>query len=84
MTREPEYCWTDFGWWLMPTGMKRLLSWNAGTGQLSLFPLGREPEIVLAVVADEAEVQRRLEGWAEHAGTKDGLGWLAQRLEGVR
>lgn len=84
MSRDPEFTWADFGWWLMPTGMKRLLSWNAGTGELALHPLGREEEIVLTVIADEEEVRRRLDGWPDHAGTKEGLGWLAQRLDGVR
>jgi hypothetical protein len=84
VTRDPEFTWADFGWWLMPTGVKRLLTWNEASGELTLQPLGREPVIVLTVIKDEEEVRRRLDGWPDHAGTKDGLGWVAQRLEGVR
>jgi len=40
--------------------------------------------IVLAVIDTEEEVNRRLDGWADHNTTKEGLAWLAQRLDGCR
>lgn len=82
MKTDPYLTWWDAGWWTMPTGVKRLLSWNAGTHELSLIPIGREAPIVLAVIADEDDVRRRLAGWQEHCDTKEGLEWLAQQLEG--
>jgi hypothetical protein len=82
--RDLSRVWLDSGWWVQPNGTKRLLTWNAGTHELSLQPIGREEPIILAIIATEEEVRRRLDGWPDHAGTKDGLGWLAQRLDGVR
>lgn len=67
----------DCGWWRAPGGRRQLLTWHA-TGELVLG------ENVVAVISDELEMRRRLEGWAEHAGTAEGNGWLAQRLEGCR
>ena len=81
---DAPFVWLDFGWWKQPSGIVKLLSWNAANGELAFWPLGREETIILAVIPTEEEVRRRLEGWAEHCGTRDGLGWLAQRLEGCR
>lgn len=67
----------DFGYWRAPGGRRQLLTWHT-TGELYLG------DIVVAVISDEIDVRRRLEGWAEHAGTPEGNGWLAQRLEGCR
>ena len=77
--------WLDFGWWVQPTtGIRKLLSWNAETKELAFWPINREPPIVLAIIADEDEVRRRLEGWEAHSMTREGMGWLAGRLEGCR
>lgn len=77
--------WHDSGWWRMPDGRRRLLSWNAQTCELKLWALGRnEPDMVLAVIDTEEEVVRRLEGWGAYNDTKEGLAWLAQRLDGCR
>ena len=77
--------WADFGWWVQTNGRRRLLSWNQATKELSLWPLDRtENPIVLAVIETEDEVRRRLDGWDAYNDTKDGLGWLARRLEGCR
>lgn len=85
MGAAPAAVWADYGWWLMPDGTRRLLSWNAATHELKLWSLHRlQRDIVLAVIPGELEVNRRLEGWADHNDTKDGLGWLAARLEGCR
>jgi hypothetical protein len=80
-----RHVWADFGWWLMPNGTRRLLSWNAATKELRLWALHSDQRgDVLAVLATEDEVTRRLEGWAEYNDTKEGLSWLASRLEGCR
>jgi hypothetical protein len=80
-----RFIWADFGWWLHPSGVRKLLSWNAATKELAFWPLTRwDHPTVIAVIADEDEVRRRLDGWADHNDTKEGLGWLAQRLEGCR
>lgn len=83
-TPDAKLLWLDFGWWSMSNGTKKLLSWNQGTHELCLWPLAREAPIVLAVIIDEDEVRRRLEGWESHNSEKEGLSWLAQRLEGCR
>lgn len=80
-----RFVWCDFGWWTQSTGQKRLLSWNAGTKELTFWPLARwEEPLVLAVIADEDEVRRRLEGWEAYNTSKEGLDWLASRLEGCQ
>lgn len=88
MTRSAQgagYVWVDFGWWVQPAGNKRLLSWNEATKELTFWPLTRwEEPIILAVLTDEDEVRQRLDGWADHNTSSDGLAWLAQRLEGCR
>lgn len=66
------------GWWRAPGGRRQLLSWDNRTGALFMG------ENILAVLPDELEMRRRMDGWAEHAGTPEGSGWLAQRLEGWR
>lgn len=77
--------WLDKGWWLMPNGTRRLLSWNAATKELNLWPLDRQQKaMVLAVIDTEDEVNRRLDGWDAYNDTREGLTWLAERLEGCR
>lgn len=77
--------WYDSGWWLMPDGTRRLLSWNAGTKELRLWGLtDRQKDIVLAVIDTEDEVHRRLQGWESYNDTPEGLGWLAGQLKGCR
>ena len=68
-----RFVWCDFGWWVHPTGQKKLLSWNAETKELSFWPLTRwEEPVVLAVIPDEDEVRRRLLGWESYNATKEG------------
>lgn len=77
--------WLDSGWWVHPDGTRRLLSWNAASHELKFWAVDRrDKDLVLAVIDTEAEVVRRLEGYADHCDTKEGLSWLAQRLEGCR
>lgn len=74
---------SDWGYWRLSDGRRGLLTWNSCTGVLEMrHPAGQN--ILLAVIADELDLRRRLEGWAEHCTTREGLGWLAQRLEGCR
>jgi hypothetical protein len=87
MSADPDlsHVWRDAGWWIQPDGTRRLLSWNAATHELKFWALDRrEPDMVLAVIATEDELVRRLDGWADHCDTKEGLAWLAQRLDGCR
>jgi hypothetical protein len=80
-----RFIWCDFGWWVHPNGQKKLLSWNAETKELAFWPLTRwEQPVALAVIPDEDEVRRRLDGWDAYNSTKEGLVWLANRLEGCR
>jgi hypothetical protein len=72
----------DFGWWRTASGQRQLLSWWADSGALTLDGPGGTD--VLAVISDEDDLRRRLSGWADHCDTREGLGWLAQRLEGTR
>lgn len=67
----------DFGWFRAPGGRRQLLTWHT-SGALYLG------ENVVAVILDEEEVRRRLEGWENHAGTPEGTGWLASVLSGCR
>jgi hypothetical protein len=67
----------DMGWWRVPGGRRQLLCWYS-TGSLYLG------DVLVAVIPTETEMRRRLDGWADHCETRDGLGWLAQRLEGCR
>ena len=74
----------DFGHdWRLSDGRRGLLTWSPFNGELVLqHPDGRS--FILTVIYSEAELRRRLDGWAEHSSTREGLGWLAQRLEGCR
>jgi hypothetical protein len=72
----------DLGWWRMRNGQRRLLTWWSDSGALTLDGPGGTD--VLAVIYDEDELRRRLTGWADHCDTREGLGWLAQQLEGNR
>lgn len=72
----------DMGWWRTTNGQRRLLTWWPDSGALTLDgPGGLD---VLAIIHDETELHRRLEGWADHCDLRDGLGWVAQQLEGCR
>lgn len=86
MSVDPSTIWADFGWWLMPNGSRQLLSWNAATHELKLWSLNptRREDTILTIIRDEDELRRRLDGWQDHNDTKEGLTWLAQRLEGRR
>jgi hypothetical protein len=74
----------DFGHdWLLPDGRRGMLSWYPFSGELVLHkPSGRDD--VLAVIGDEVELRRRLEGYEHHAFTRSGLSWLTAQLDGVR
>jgi hypothetical protein len=39
---------------------------------------------VLAVIDDRDQVERALEGWAEVCGEQGSLGWVAERVRGLR
>ena len=69
---------TDFGYWPTINGQRELLTWHPTSGILTLG------SHAVAKISDETELRRRLNGWADHCETRDGLGWLAQRLEGCR
>lgn len=72
----------DMGWWLMRNGQRRLLTWWADCGAVTLDgPGGLD---VLAICNDEDDLRRRLDGWADHCGRRDGLAWVAAQLEGCR
>lgn len=81
--------WLDRGWWWTTNHAgqltRRLLSWNAATHNLTLLANNNyETDMVLAVIDTEEEVVRRLEGWEDYVESRNGLVWLAQRLEGLR
>ena len=64
------------------------LAWLRETGELYLchsggYPGPSEHVRVLGVIATEAELDRRLEGWREHRTSEDGLAWLRARLTPV-
>lgn len=69
----------DMGYWICPNGQRKLLTFWPDTGAVILGD-----EDVLAVVHDEDDLRRRLEAWPEHCDLRDGLGWVAQQLEGCR
>lgn len=69
----------DFGFWRMRNGQRRLLTWWPDTGGLVLGDTD-----ILAVIYDEDDLRRRLEDWPSHCDLPDGLGWVAQQLEGCR
>lgn len=72
----------DFGMWTTRNGQKALLSWWPDSGALTLDGPGGNQ--LLAVLADEDEIRRRLEGWEHECDRRDCLSWLASRLDGVR
>lgn len=69
----------DLGWWRATNGQRRLLTWWPDTGALVFGDTD-----VIAVVHDEDDLRRRLEDWPSHCDLRDGLGWVAQQLEGCR
>lgn len=72
----------DFGWWALKDGRKALLSYWPDGGRLTLDgPNGCQ---VVAVVPTEEETRRLLNGWEDHCGQPDALGWLATALDGAR
>lgn len=76
-TGQRQLHFIDFGWFRSTGGRRQLLTWHS-TGDLLLG------DVVVAHITSEIEVRRRLAGWAEHCDTREGLGWLAQQLEGCR
>ena len=68
----------DFGMWRIGTGQRRLLSWDPNSGALTL---DGDP---IAFCTDEDDLRRRLLGWPDHCDLADGLGWVAQQLQGCR
>lgn len=74
----------DFGQWVMPDHRSALLCWHCLSGELVLHkPSGRD-NVVLAVIRDEVELRRRLDGWEHHCFTGNGLKWLAEQMDGCR
>lgn len=71
--------WLDFGYWADRAGRRGLVTWYARTGQVHWVTPGSGTPELLAVIADEAEVRRQLEGWAE-ANLTDGIDWVRERL----
>lgn len=69
----------DLGYWRVANGQRQLLVWWPDTGALTLGDRD-----VLAVIHDEDELRRRLQDWPSHCDLRDGLGWVAQQLEGCR
>lgn len=69
----------DLGWWRMRGGQRKLLVYWPDTGALVLGD-----NDVVAVCHDEDDLRRRLEDWPSHCDLPDGLGWVAQQLEGCR
>lgn len=72
----------DFGYWALRDGRRALLTWWPGPGTLTLS--GPDGQQTIAVIPNEDEIRRRLEGYPEHADTPDALGWLASALDGAR
>lgn len=72
----------DFGYWTLKNGQKALLTYWPGPGSLTLYgPAGQQ---IIAVISNEDEVRRRLQGWEEHCDAPDSIGWLAGQLDGAR
>lgn len=72
----------DFGYWIMRNGQRRLLTYWADCGALTLDgPGGLD---VLAVCNDEDDLRKRLAGWEDHCDLRDGLGWVAGQMKGCR
>jgi hypothetical protein len=74
----------DFGYWRLPDGRRALLCWNPRTGELILHHPDGVTNDLVAVVYTEPELRRRIDGWVDHSTTREGLGWLAQRMDGCR
>jgi hypothetical protein len=75
----------DFGHqWRLPSGQRCLLCWHRISGELVLHRPDQRANDILAVIPDEAEVRRRLDGWLDHTFTSNGLAWLAAKLDGCR
>jgi len=72
----------DMGWWIMRDGRRRLMTYWADCGALTLDgPGGLD---VLARCADEDDVRKRLDGWENHCDRRDGLTWVTGQLQGCR
>jgi hypothetical protein len=74
----------DFGHWVLPDHRRGLLCWHRLSGDLILHRPDGQTNDLLAVIPDEVELRRRLDGWEHHAFTTNGLAWLAAQLEGCR
>lgn len=87
--QDLEHMWLDRGWWWTTNHAgqltRRLLSWNAGTKNLTLLANNQwETDMVLAVIHTEEDVIRLLDGWEDYSESKNGLAWVAGRLEQYR
>lgn len=69
----------DMGYWVCPNGQRKLLTWWSDIGALILGDID-----VIARIYDEDDLRRRLADWPSHCDLRDGLGWVAQQLEGCR
>ena len=74
----------DLGYWTLHDGRRALLCWNPHNGQLVLHHPDGYRNDILGVVYTETELRKRIDGWADHAGTREGLTWLAGQLDGCR
>jgi len=80
----------DIGlWWLdQAAGPLHRAAWVCDTGELYLTRLGPSEEgggevEVLAVVAEQEQLESALEGWREQCGEPHSLLWLRERVEGL-
>jgi len=74
----------DCGYWVLPDHRRALLCWHPISGELVLHHPAGSKNDVLAIIGDETELRRRIDGWEHHCFTSNGLAWLAGQLEGAR
>jgi hypothetical protein len=74
----------DFGvWWQdgVVNWPRYRVSWVDATGEVVAVKMaGDESVVVLGVIEDEAELERRLDGWAEECGKPGSLEWVRERV----
>ena len=80
----------DIGlWWLDEAGGPlHRAAWVCDTGELYLTRLGPSEDgggevEVLAIVAEQEQLQSALEGWREQCGDPHSLLWLRERVNGL-
>lgn len=72
---------TDFGvWWRDDFGRIYRVSWVQDTGHLYAIGMVSGEVTVIGVVRDEAELERRLEGWADACGPAGSIHWVLNRM----